>query len=751
MFISAKGARTAETYPDNGSVAWFWEPSLGLTESGFPPLVDGMELDASVFVGVTTTRPLVSEWQRGNVPLFDGSNDKLVWNGLLPNSAWTHEGQGAMLLFAFVPLSGGVDGYIFDSSRIAASRLGIGFLYDTSEYLRVRIANGDPVNYVSVDTSILNVTLDEPHVASVRFGTLDAPNMRCSLNGSTVNYEQFTYSLGAGNSYAYPTFGIIGGGGSYPWKGMLLGAFGSSSSVADKDARAVERWFRRRVLPSLWYRIDATNGCVVAIQGNSNHRIEISHDVVPASHKDVWRVTGDMYREHGKRTDFLSAWEIALPASGGWMGSSHGNEELTVTGASIQVFSGGNPLPVDLAVTSCAPCDTIILTQETELLDPTTSIPVATKTTVHTITATSMTISQTVVWSDVVTIGSTPYCAMFPRDHWGVSHITRGNGEEEALSDNDQALVYASNAMFLGKGTGIKERVRCTQSVAHPLPEATRAFVVGHATVDPYKRSKLYFQFAEAARDTSIGEVWEWSTKYFFDVSGSDTFALGAWAWDVYWDADNGLSGDTVSTWEPRISRNELYAEAGEEPEGGTFSDGRRVVQFNATNYDCLRANEFSEYCSGDDTTFTVAIQFATVGALVSGRRIWSTATTADATHYYTLRFGTSTVYPSGRDGGAEVSGSSGVTIAADTEYVLVFVRHGDTYDLYLDGGVAVPGTLTLGTLGVLDTFTIGDMIRSAVSSRYPSNIKVRRFAFVRGDSIGLAEAIAINEAWSGK
>lgn len=809
----------------------WWEPDMGLTESG--GMVDRIEVYPSGgFNGVTTTRPTSAAWLRGQVPQFDGVDDCIVHDGGVSGLAWLHHGDGVWLTIGFVPDSSGVDGYLFDSSRVAVGRQGLAVRYDTSGYIQVRLVNGGDPNYLSVDAQINNLWVDEPHVVSLRFATAQVPQFAGRANGCENVYKQFSYAPGTGNSYAAGKFGALAGTpNTTPYKGTVVGIYGKQDIVPGQKCASVENWMLSKLIPKLWYKIDSSGGYVVAIQGALNHRIQIYHDIVTANRKNVWRVTEDQYRDVGRRTDFLSAWEIAMSSEGEWMGSSHGNEEIT---SAVLTVDGS---PVSLAANSAGQCGEIVLTQESEILyakvivaetqiadgslslaaqpdnarkmqivivddnssisagnltlDGTEVIPlaggtrtvttsnsyttvttaaisglvgggvddtieilsgtvVAAKTTIHTIGQHTLTIHQDLTWSRAITLNNSSYAGMFPRDHWAVNRIIRDDGEVEKLSEVDLVPTLGTHARMWGTGTGVDETVSIVPPVGG-FPAGPYIFTTETATIDPIKRSKFYFMVIPIeGYTTTPSENWEWTTLYTFGAARRDYVPLGQRYWDVYWDADYDTTGDPVTRWDPRVSRGALIA--GTAPATSSFSDGRAALDFVSADSEYLSANEYAAYASGDDTTFVVAMHFVPT-AVVDGQTIWSVATGVDATHFYRLRMGSGTIYPAGQDGGgSEVAGDATAPLVADTEYVMVFVRKGDTYDLYMNGASVVSnGNLALASLGDLTKFTLANLIRQPADPKSPADIRVRRLAFARGSTMALADAKMIDLAWRGR
>ena len=227
---------------------------------------------------------------------------------------------------------------------------------------------------------------------------------------------------------------------------------------------------------------------------------------------------------------------------------------------------------------------------------------------------------------------------------------------------------------------------------------------------------------------------------------------LGSSFWAAYWDADCSLVGSPPSTWNARQAGSVMLP--GNAPTIGSVG-GRTAVSCAKASTQYMRETTVGPLAGGDDTAFTVAWH-GVHSAMASSDTVWAVSSTADAVHYYRCRIASTglALTIAGRDGvvGSEAVGASVAALpAAGTPYSAVFVRHGDTYDFWVNGAASVlGGTLALATLGTLNTFSFGALFRST-GAGLPGNIAIRRIAFAVGDSITATQVAALHAAWIGK
>lgn len=718
----------------------YWDPRLGLVTTD---AVDRMRNGGSVaagFTASTTVRPESAGGvsPSGAVPRFDGTSDALTSDAAAAAFAGLHHDGGVEIALAFVGASDGTAGYVLDTVRPATTREGIAVLYQPANArAQITLANGGGVAH-SVQDYLTGLEPDEWHTMRVVFGSGLTNEWAAGADGNTSWRTSFAAALGAGDPTQAARIGALGGVVASWFKGDLLGIYGHvgvSGMVED-----VEQYWRSRVAPALWYRVDAASGMLIAIQSATNTRLQIQHVTNVLTRQDCWRVTDLRYRDTGRSADFHSQWERAFHITGDdWVSGSHGYEELTAD-AALAV----NGAAVDLGAASCGAASSIVLTQATELLDPTAETQVATVVTTHTIDAYGMTIAHVLTWTAIVSIDE-GYCAMLPLDQWAVNRSIR-NGVTDILSGASQAGVTANTTVVYGTDTAIRATVTTTPDAG--FPQAPAAFV--QVAENP---NKLYFDIVGGAYATSVAEVWTWSSRYEWtrDTVPTD-IPLGVGTWDYLWDAEHGRTGDPdVTRLEARLGSEPFVAGTAPAYSATAFAGTRPGLAFVDASTEYLTANEAAGIASGDDTVFSVAMHL-TIDTTTSSDTIFGFGTNADDTHYLRLRVASSgnAVVLEGR-GAADGSVVTSATTAAVTdgaEYTLVMVRHAATWDLYLNGVKAVDGVaFALGDLGTLTRFAIGALVRTTVTNY--AGMTVRRCA-VRSGALTQEQVDVIHAAWSG-
>ena len=227
---------------------------------------------------------------------------------------------------------------------------------------------------------------------------------------------------------------------------------------------------------------------------------------------------------------------------------------------------------------------------------------------------------------------------------------------------------------------------------------------------------------------------------------------LGSAFWATYLDADFGieLSGSDVATWTSMVGEH-VATPAAHAPSFMVNFNGaaRNAVKFDIANTEGLFCHTLASLFSGDDAPVTVFLHV--IYPTFSG--VFCNWGVSDGTnnYYYTQRwFSGSGIGAYGKSGGGStVSGTLRVPVVAATEYVIGLIRHGDTYDIALNGVRATGGSCALTSLGTLTLFSIG--LLRAGSEYYHSDMELRRFAIASGSGITDAQIVALDDAWRGR
>lgn len=718
----------------------YWEPQSGLIVTDAVDEVPNRGSVNASFGAITTARPanIQGVTLTNGVPRFDGASDAVTSSAPASAFAMLHQDGGVEMVLMFVGASDGAAGYILDTVRPATTRQGIAFLYQpANSRCQITLANGGGVSH-SIQDYLNGLEPDEWHTIRLVFGSALVPNWSASSDGNTSWLATFAAPLGAGDPAQASRIGALAGAAANWFKGDVLGVYGKHGITG--DVTEVESYMQEKVAPRLWYRVDVVTGAVVVIQSKTNSRLQVQHVTNVGIRQDCWRVTDMKYRDTGRSADFHSQWERAFHVTGdNWMSGSHGNEELTAP--AVLTVDG---VPVDLGVAACGAAASIVLTQQTNLLDPTTGVPVATVTTTHTADFTGLTISCALTWSAVLSLDE-GYCAMLPLDQWAVNRSVR-NGTTEVLSGANQVGVTANTATVYGTDTAIRALVTVDPDVG--FPQAPAAFV--QIAENP---NKLYFDIIDVPYATSIGEIWSWSARYSWtrDVVPTD-IPLGVGAWDYLWDADHGRTGDPdITRMEARLGSAPLLT--GTSPSYGvtTFTGDRPGVVFVDASSEYLLANEAAVIASGNDTVFSVAMHL-TIDTTTSSDTIFGFGTDANDTHYLRIRVastGNAVVLEGRGEGdGAVVTSASSAPVVDGSEYTLVMVRNAATWDLYLNGVKVINGVaFALGDLGVLTRFSVGALVRTTVTNF--AGMTLRRLA-IRSGALAQEQVTLIHTAWFG-
>lgn len=480
----------------------WWSPADGLTVSGgYVTAFPNMGSAGTSFVASGSARPTAISGPRGYlVPAYDGVANEMTTNGTTATFQELHEDS---FEFAWVGVPD-VDcpgaAKIMDDLRASTGRRGISITYGSSSS-SVAITIGSGVGAPWALGTITVLPADEWHVFTLEVSTATTPQARGTADGFvTLSDDVLNGALGVGPSFDELTFGATAGAALAPFfKGEMWAQY-ARSGISGNLPR-LRAWYLRHVAPDLWYRIDAVNGYLYMIQRESNLRLGIQHHVSAGIYLDVWRLVLAYFREAGFTAVTTGNWEHAFSIAGAlFFGGSHGGEQKT---ASALTVDGS---PVSLSARSRGACSTVVLTQTTNLLHPTTHAVLAVASVSHTITTDTIVYTESLEWLAVVDLVDA-YCGMVPALTTAVDMVARPLIAEVIPSPADQTPVVGTEATIWRLAGGVKIRVVLTN--VSGLPTDPTVYVAHNG--DPSLNNKLYFRIVPpGGHRTAIGERWVW-------------------------------------------------------------------------------------------------------------------------------------------------------------------------------------------------------------------------------------------------